>query len=129
MRRTTIGCILAVLLAVGSVRAFSGAAAEPVASAPSGCGPSCRAAYLVIARALPEDHSRRLAHAIVGTSSFDYGRLARALRIPTAARLHAQWRRRCAALYPGDPAGAGRCYALILPSTYRYLGAIPAFTA
>lgn len=124
MLRTTIACTVAVVIAVGIVHVLSGSTAAP-AAAPS-CGPSCRAAYLVIARALPQDRAPQLARAIAATPGFDYGRLTRVLRIPTAAHLRAQWRRRCDALYPGDRAAASRCFALILPSTYRYLVAIPA---
>ena len=124
MRRTTIACTVAVIVAVGLVHALSGAGPPPATA--SGCGPSCRAAYRVIARALAEDGTVSLARAIAAAPGFDYGRLARVLRIPTAAQLRAQWRRRCDVLYPGDRDAADRCFALILPSTYRYLVAIPA---
>lgn len=126
VRRTTIACIVAILLTLGIARALSTPGAAPAASAPSTCGTSCTAAYRVIARALPQDPTARLARAIAATPGFDYGRLARTLRIPTTAQLHAQWRRRCDALHPDDRAAANRCYALILPSTYRYLDEIAA---
>jgi hypothetical protein len=126
MRRATVGCTLALFITGGLLRALSGAGTAPAASAPSTCGPSCLAAYRVIARALPEDRTDQLARAIAATSGFDYARLARVLRIPTTAQLRAQWRSRCDALFPGDRASAARCFALILPSTYRYLDEIPA---
>jgi hypothetical protein len=124
MRKATIGCLLALVIALGLLRVLPGAGTAPAAT--SSCGTSCRAAYRVIARALPQDHTAQLARAIAATPGFDYRRLARVLRIPTAVQLRAQWRRRCDGLYPDDRAAANRCFALILPSTYRYLVAIPA---
>jgi hypothetical protein len=112
--------LLVVALAVGYGR--RSAAAAPATST---CGPPCVAAYRAIARALPEDRSGNLAHAILAVPGFDYRRLARALRIPTPAQLRVQWRRRCDALYPTDPRRASRCYRLILSSTYRDLDAPP----
>ena len=126
MRRATIGCTLAVLITAGLLRTLSGPGVAPAASAPAACGPSCLAAYRVIARALPQDRTEQLARAITATPGFDYGRLARLLRIPTTAQLRARWRRRCDALFPGDRTSADRCFALILPSTYRYLDEVPA---
>lgn len=126
MRRATIGCAFAALITAGLGAAFSRPGAAPAASEPPTCGPSCVAAYRVIARALPRDRTGGVARAITATPGFDYGRLARVLRIPTTTQLRAQWRRRCDALFPDDRASANRCFALILPSTYRYLDEIAA---
>ena len=128
MRQVAISCTLALLLGAGVARAV-GPGGSRAAAQRSTCGTSCVAAYRAIARALPRDGTESLAHAIATTPGFDYARLSRALRIPTAAQLRADWRRRCSAWFPDDPSGAGACYRLILPSTYRRLEAIPALTA
>jgi hypothetical protein len=128
MRRVTISCIVALLVGAGVARTL-GQAGTPTASAPRSCGTPCAAAYRAIARALPRDRADTLAQSILATPGFDYRRLAQALGIPTAAQLRADWRRRCNARYPDDRARAGACYALILASTYRRLGTIPALTA
>lgn len=58
------------------------------------CGGSCVAAYRLVAEALPGDRSNSLARAILATPRFDYERLGRALEVPTALKIEAQWRRR-----------------------------------
>ena len=56
----------------------------------NGCAtPACRAAYAVIARALPRDKSNRLAKIILRTPGFDYDALNRALGIATPAQIAA----------------------------------------
>ena len=125
MSRATIGCVLALLVGVGLGLALR-PGSVPAASPRSTCGTSCAAAYSAIARALPADGATGLAHALLATPGFDYGRLTRALHIPTAAQLRADWRRRCDARYPDDRASANACYRLILRSTYRYLDEPPA---
>ena len=125
MGRATTACSLALLAGFGSGIALRPASAPAVARA-STCSARCAAAYSAIARALPADRTAGLADAVLATPGFDYGRLSRALGVPTNAQLRAKWRRRCDALFPDDRPGANDCYRLILPSTYRYLDAIPA---
>lgn len=127
MRRLTISCIVALLVGAGVARTL-GQAGTP-APEPRSCGAPCAAAYRAIARALPRDRADTLARSILATPGFDYRRLALALGIPTTAQLRADWRRRCNAQFPDDRARAAACYALILTSTYRRLGTIPALAA
>ncbi|HEX6761957.1 MAG TPA: hypothetical protein VF094_04065 [Gaiellaceae bacterium] len=68
--------------------------AAGAARAPAGpsCGVHCRAAYQAIARALPDDSSNTLVRAIVRTPGFGYPELSRALGVPTAGEILAEWR-------------------------------------
>jgi hypothetical protein len=124
--RVTTACILALLVGFGSGFAAGHGSAPSAAARTSMCGTRCAAAYTAIARALPADRAAGLAHAVLTTPGFDYGRLARALGVPTNAQLRAQWRRRCDARFPEDSASANACFRLILPSTYRYLDELSA---
>jgi hypothetical protein len=71
--------------AAGAARAHPGAPGDR-------CSVHCRAAYQAIARALPEDSSNTLARAIVRTPGFGYAELSRALGVPTAGKILAEWR-------------------------------------
>jgi hypothetical protein len=124
MSRSAIAWILGLFLGVGVGLALRASAAPAAAPGPT-CGAPCAAAYSAIARALPADGGHRLADALLATPGFDYGRLARALGIPTNAQLRVQWRRRCGTLFSDDRRSANACYRLILPSTYRYLDEPP----
>jgi hypothetical protein len=122
MSRTTITCVIALLVGVGLGLGLGfGPAGAPAASPRSACGTPCAAAYSAIARALPADGTEGLAHAVLATPGFDYDRLSRALEIPTNTQLRSQWRHECDARFPDDRRAANACFRLILPSTYRYL--------
>jgi hypothetical protein len=122
MSRTTISCVIALLVGVGLGLGLGfRPAGAPAASPRSTCGMPCAAAYSAIARALPAAGAEGLAHAVLVTPGFDYDRLSRALGIPTNAQLRARWRHECDARFPDDRRSANVCFRLILPSTYRYL--------
>jgi hypothetical protein len=84
------------------------------AAAPARCGPTCVAAYAVIAKALPHDREHLLARTILATPGFDYGELTSALHIPTTTQVRAGWPRFCHSLIPHDGAARARCDELLL---------------
>jgi len=85
------GLAASACLAAGTTAATSTSTPAPAESSQP-CTRICRSAYEAIAKALPRDRDNVLARAILGTRGCDYAELARALHVPTASEIEAQWR-------------------------------------
>lgn len=106
--RISLAAALAVAVGTGAAASSSHATTR---AAP--CGPSCRAAYGAIARALPQDRENVLLSALLHTRGIDWTMLAVALHVPTARQIHARWMHECERRFPGDPGSTEACYLLI----------------
>jgi hypothetical protein len=139
---TTFLAVVAAFLATVAVASTSGhffhprtraAATNPVATQTAApetqCGRPCVAAYQAIAEALPHDRNNHLAHAILGAPGFDYLQLARALHVPTIARIRADWRRYCESRYPGNSRALAICVRMIDSSKPTPVPAAPGWAS